>query len=197
MQPAAQAAPSKMDIKGAFQDAIALVKNPKAFMTARADTTPPMKSTIMNYVAILAIIPFLFTLIGDAIFLPSGHTIVYAVVAGIVAYIYALVSVLVVSFILSKLAPNFSSSPDMNKATKLVSYIYTPVFLIAILDIVPGLRIVSILGLLYGLYILYIGLPIVLNTPKDKVLVYAIVTLVVTFVVYFVLALIAGALASL
>jgi Yip1 domain len=183
-----------MDIKGAFQDAIALVKNPKAFMTARADAAPPIKSTIMNYVAILALIPLVFTLIGDAIFLRGGNAIVYAIGAGILAYISALVSVVVVSFILSWLAPKFASIADINKSAKLVSYIYTPVFLIAVLYIVPVLAILAILGLLYGLYILYIGLPIVLKTPTDKVLVYAIVTLVATFVVYFILGLIVAAL---
>jgi hypothetical protein len=181
-------------INGVFNDAIALVKNPKAFMTSRADTAPPVMDTITKYVAILAVIPFIFTLLGDAVF---GRSIGYAIVAGIVSYIFALVSVAVVGFIVWKLAPNFSSVSDQNKATKLVSYVYTPVFLISVLNIIPGLTILNILGLLYGLYILYIGLPIVLKTPTDKVVVYVIVTLVVTFVWYFILAAIAGALAVL
>jgi|ERR1022692_3424071 hypothetical protein len=197
-QPGAQmGGPSKFDIKGTFMDAIALVKNPKAFMTARADTAPPVMTTITKYVAILAIIPFLFTLLGDAIFQRAGHHIVYAVIAGIVAYIFAVVSVVVVGFILWKLAPRFLSVSEQNKATKLVSYIYTPVFLIAVLNIIPALAIVNILALLYGLYILYIGLPIVLKTPQNKVVMYVIATLVVTFIVYFILALIGAGLSSL
>jgi hypothetical protein len=183
-----------MSVNGAFQDAIALVKNPKSFMMAKADTAPPVMDTITKYVAILALIPFVFTLLGDVIF---GRSIGYAIVAGIVSYIFALVSVVVVGFIVWKLAPNFSSVSDQNKATKLVSYVYTPVFLISILNIIPGLTVLNILGLLYGLYILYIGLPIVLKTPADKVVIYVIVALVVTFVWYFILAAISGALAVL
>jgi hypothetical protein len=185
-------APTMMSISRVFNDAIALVKDPKGFMTARADGAPPVMETITKYVAILALIPLVFTLIGDAIFYRG---IGFAVVAAILTYIFAVISVAVVGFIMWKLAPNFSSVADQNKATKLVSYIYTPVFLIAVLDIIPGLGVLSLVGLLYGLYIMYIGLPIVLKTPTDKVIGYVVVTLVVTFIVYFIFSVIAGAVA--
>ncbi len=181
-----------MDIKGTFMDAIALVKDPKAFMTARADTAPRLNSTLVNYVAILALIPLVFTLIGDLAF-RSGRGIGYAVGGGILAYIFDLISVVVVAYILMMLAPKFASVADLNKSAKLVAYVYTPVFLVAILDIVPFLSILAVLGLLYGLYILYVGLPIVLKTPTDKVLVYVVVTLVVTFVVYLIIGVIEAA----
>jgi hypothetical protein len=181
---APMSAPSMGSINGVFQEAIALVKDPKAYMTARADSAPPVMDTLTKYVAILALIPLVFTILGDAIFTRS---IGYAIVAGIVTYIFELIAVVVVGIILWKLAPSFSSVADQNKATKLVSYVYTPVFLIAILDIVPGLRDLSIIGLLYGLYILYIGLPIVLKTPQDKVIGYVVVTLVAALIVFFIL----------
>ncbi len=185
-----------MNIMGVFRDAIALVMNAKAFMTARAGTAPSVASTITNYVAILAIIPFIFTLLGDLIFPKIGRHAEYAIGAGIVAYIFALVSVVVVGFILYWLAPRFSSLADQNKATKLVAYVYTPVFLIAILNIVPSLAILNLLALLYGLYILYIGLPIVLKTPQNKVVPYVVAILIVTLVVYIILALIAAGLSQ-
>ncbi len=193
-QPGAQVGGSSgFDIKGTFMDAIALVRDPKVFMTARADAAPPVMTTITRYVAILAVIPFLFTLIGYLIF-PHGHHGVYAIGAGIVSYIFALVSVVVVGYIVFMLAPRFASVADLNKATKLVSYVYTPVFLIAVVNIVPSLTFLNILALLYGLYIVYIGLPIVLKTPQARVVMYVIATLVVTFIVYFILDLIAAGL---
>ena len=48
------------------------------------------------------------------------------------------------------------------------------------------------LGLLYGLYILYLGLPIMLGTPQANALTYFIVILVVTFVVYAIISAIIG-----
>jgi len=184
---------SKMDIKGAFMDAIALVRDPKAFMTARANSAPPVMSTIKNYVAILAVIPFLFTLLGYLAF-PHGHHAVFAISAGIVAYIFALVNVVVIGYFVFMLAPKFASAADLNKATKLVSYVYTPVFLIAILNIIPSLTFLNILALLYGLYIVYLGLPIVLKTPQNRVVMYVVATLVASFILYFILYLIAAGL---
>jgi len=183
-----------MNIMGVFRDAVALVMNPKAFMTARADTAPSVMSTITNYVAILAVIPFLFTLLGDLIFPKLGHHAAYAIGAGIVSYIFALVSVAIVGFVLYWLAPRFSSLADQNRATKLTSYVYTPVFLIAILNIIPSLAILNLLALLYGLYILYVGLPIVLKTPQNKVVSYVVAILIATIVLYIILALIAAGL---
>jgi len=193
MQTGAQAGgTSGMNIMGTFQDAIALVRSPKTFMAARADIAPPLQSTLVNYVAILALIPLVFTIIGDLAF-RSGRGIGYAIGGGILAYIFDLISVIIVAYILVMLAPRFGSVADLNKSAKLVAYVYTPAFLIAILSIVPILSILTVLGLLYGIYILYIGLPIVLKTPTDQVLVYVIVTLVVTFVVYVVIGLIEAA----
>jgi hypothetical protein len=84
------------------------------------------------------------------------------------------------------LASNFGSSTDPIKALKLSAYIYTPAFLAAVVLIIPPLGIVVLLGLLYGLYILYLGLPIVLGTPKDKVIPYVFATVVAVVIVYLV-----------
>ena len=52
------------------------------------------------------------------------------------------------------------------------------------------------MGLLYGLYILYLGLPIMLGTPADKALSYIVVVIVVAFVVYGVIAAIIGSITA-
>ena len=41
---------------------------------------------------------------------------------------------------------------------------------------------------LYGLYLLYVGIPHMMKTPKDKVAVYFIVSLIIIVVVYWVIA---------
>ena len=78
------------------------------------------------------------------------------------------------------------------RATRLAAYAFTPYFLISILKIVPFIGVIVILGLLYGLYILYLGIPIMLGTPQDQTVTYFVVILVVTFVVYFVIGAIIG-----
>ena len=60
--------------------------------------------------------------------------------------------------------------------------------------IIPPLSPITMLVSLYGLYLLYLGLPILMETPKDKAMGYVIVTIVVSIVVSFVAGTVSGAL---
>jgi hypothetical protein len=62
------------------------------------------------------------------------------------------------------------------------------------LNIVPALGFLAFLGLLYGLYILYRGLPILLNTPADKTVIYVVAVLVVSIIILFIISVIIGGL---
>jgi hypothetical protein len=77
-------------------------------------------------------------------------------------------------------------------ATTLAAYVYSPVFLISIVYAIPPISLLTIIGLLYGLYIFYKGVPILLNTPQDKVLVYVIVVLIVALIIGFAFSAAAG-----
>ncbi len=186
----------------AFNSAIALVRNPVGFMMANKDSPATVRSIMVNYVAILAVIPFIATLIGDLWWYGLGLGIFFsgfvgfAIVSAILSYIFAVISVYVVGFVIKLLAPSFNSSIDQVKALKLAAYLYTPYFLISILDIIPFISVITVLGVLYGLYILYKGLPILLGTPADKVLVYLIVIVVATFIVYAIVGVIIAAVAA-
>ena len=153
---------------------------------------------MVNYVAILAAVPLVATLIGDswyhAVF---GFSVIgFSFALAIVSYILDVIGVFVVGFVMWKLGPSFGTTTTQVRATRLAAYIFTPFFLLSIFDIVPFLGIIAVLGLLYGLYILYLGMPILLNTPKDKVITYVIVTVVVTFVVYAIIGIIVGAITA-
>lgn len=190
---------ASFDIKSTFMNAIDLVKNPTGFMNANRENDAPLKTLMINYVAVLAAIPLIATLIGDLWYYGlfgflglAGFFYGYLVGIAILTYILDIVAVFVVGFIVWKLAPNFGTVTTQVRATRIAAYAFTPAFLIAILDIIPFISFITILGLLYGLYILYLGLPILLNTPKDKALTYVIVTVVATLIVYFVIGAIIG-----
>jgi hypothetical protein len=190
-------------IMGAINSGIALVRNPVAYMTANKDAQGTVMGIMVNYVAVLAAIPFVATLIGYlwyySAFLPvgfQGSFIAYAFLYAILTYILDIVAVYVVAMVISMLAQSFGSSNDQIKGLRLASFIFTPVFLIGILDIIPILSLLTILGVLYGLYILYLGLPIILGTPKEKVVGYAVAVVVATFVVYLVIGLVITAITA-
>ncbi len=58
--------------------------------------------------------------------------------------------------------------------------------------IIPMLSILTLLCSLYGLYILYLGIPVLMETPKDKVLIYTIAIIAVTIVISFIIGAIIG-----
>jgi hypothetical protein len=186
-------------ISSAFSNAIALIRNPTGFMNVNRDNDTSIQTLMVNYVAVLAVVPFVATLIGDSLFHLSfgGLALGYGFALAIVSYILDIVAVFVVGFIMWKLGPSFGTTTTQIRATRLAAYTFTPFFLASIFDIIPIVGgIIAFLGVLYGLYILYLGMPIVLNTPKDRVISYLIVTIVVTFVVYFIIAAIIGAITA-
>jgi len=183
------------EMRAVLNNAIALVKNPVGYMTRNKDQTVSLNSLMINYVAILALIPLVGRLIGDLVFYSGAKDSVgYAIAGSVVSYILDLIAVFVIGIIIWKLAPSFKTSTNQAKSTMLAAFVYTPVFLIGILSFIPVLGYLSILGLLYGIYILYRGLPIVLSTPADKVVVYVVAVLVASIIIIAIISLIIGSL---
>jgi hypothetical protein len=185
-------------ISSAFSDAIALVRSPVSFMNANRDQDVPLKTLIIKYVAVLAAIPFVATLIGDSwyyrffsIFGGLGFGYIFGI--AVLTYILDVAAVFVVGYLIWKLAPSFGTTTTQLRATRMAAYIFTPAFLISIFNIIPFLGFLTFLGVLYGLYIMYLGLPILMNTPKDKVIGYVIVTVIAAIVVYAIIGAIIGA----
>jgi hypothetical protein len=157
-------------------------------MTRNKDLDVSLNSLIINYVAIIALVPLIATLVGDAIYYSSRfdpHNVAGgSVEVAIVTYIFQIIGVLIVGAVIWKLAPHFASKTNQTRATVLAAYGYTPVALIAIVDFIPSIGFLTFLGLLYGLYIIYLGLPILMGTPKDRVITYMIAILIASFIVY-------------
>ena len=102
----------------------------------------------------------------------------------IIGYVLTLAGVLLVAFVVEKLAPNFQSAGDRTQALKLVAYAQAPYWLASVLHLTPMLGGLSYLVGLYGLYVTYVGLPFVMKTPQDKALGYLVVVIVVLIVIY-------------
>ncbi len=172
----------RLMVTSAFKSAIALVKNPVGYMNQNRAAVPT-KPLMMNYVGILAIVPFIATLIGDLWYFAHANKYAFAIPGAILAYVLEVVGVIVLGVVIWKLGPSFGTNTTQAMATTLSAYVYTPGFLISIVYIIPQIGLLTILGLLYGLYIFYKGVPILLNTPQDRVLVYVIVVVIVALVI--------------
>jgi hypothetical protein len=111
----------------------------------------------------------------------------------ILFYVLTLVSVYVFGIIINALAPTFGSKSDATAAMKLAVYSMTPAWVAGVLYIIPLLEILVILGSLYGIYVLYLGFVCpMMDTPKDKVMTYMIVSIIVAVIVWVVVAVILG-----
>ena len=148
-----------------------------------------------SYVMILAAIPAGFQFLGNLLVgrrlplvgvfrWPIGRALGYAVVT----YVLALVAVYVFALIINALAPTFASTKNMTNAVKLSVYSMTPGWLAGVLYIVPGLWALSVVASLYGLYLLYLGFDTpMMETPKDKIPGYMVLSVVVVVVISVVL----------
>jgi MFS family permease len=179
----------------------AIILKPKEeWVKIKAETTT-VKDLFMSYALILAAIPAVAQFIGNALIgrrLPFygwyrwniGTALIYA----IFMYVAALATVYILGLIIDALAPNFASQKNQLSAMKLAVFSMTPGWVAGALYIVPFLGILAALGSLYGLYVLYLGFSTpLMETPKDKVVGYFVVSLVVAIVLTAVFGLILGA----
>jgi hypothetical protein len=136
-----------------------------------------------NYVALLAAIPAICGFIGSQILSSGPHSVgfVGGIVVAIVRYLLAFVLVYVVALITDALAPTFGGAKSQPNALKLIVYSMTPVWLTGVFLLIPGLRILSILGL-YGLYLFWLGLPRLMKAPDEKSVPYAAAVIVCAIV---------------
>lgn len=175
-----------------------ILMSPKDALTAVKSEDLEVKNFMKEYVAIVAAIPAISqfigrALIGDPVFgrLSFLGTLFFAVLY----YALSLVGVFVFGKIVNALADNFNSTKNDLNAFKLAVYVFTPGFVAGVFHIVPGLRVLSMLGSLYGIYILYIGLPVLMGTPEDKNTAYTIVSLIIGLIVMVVIGTIATVIA--
>jgi hypothetical protein len=155
---------------------------------------------LTGYAMPLAAIPAIFGMIGLAViginlgfFGTYRLPFTYALIRYVVWYVLMLAGLFLDSIVINALAPSFESKQNSVNAFKLVVYSMTPSFIAGILNIFPMLAILVFLISLYSIYLLYTGMPVMMETPKEKVVVYMIVAIVLMIVVNVLVGVIAAA----
>jgi hypothetical protein len=151
-----------------------------------------------RYIMPLAAIGPLAQLIGYSVFgisvpfigtyrVPIGTAITQA----LVTYILTLAGTYVLALIIDALAPTFNGQRSQIQSLKLAAYSLTASWVAGIFALIPGLRILTLLGI-YSLYLLYLGLPVLMKTPREKAASYTAVVILAAIV----LSIVIGAVAS-
>ncbi len=154
---------------------------------------------ILKYVLPLTILSGIATFIKYAFFgikTPFLGTITFpigtSIVQGIISTLAPILGVIIAAFIINMLAESFNSKKDLNRAFKLVVYSFTPALVAGIISSISFyLSWIVIFGL-YGIYLLWIGIDKMMETPEDKKLIYIIVSILVIIVTVIIVSIILG-----
>jgi hypothetical protein len=114
-----------------------------------------------------------------------------AVTTAVVTYVLTLVGVYLLGLIIDNLAPTFGGTRNSVQALKVATYSYTAAWVAGVFALIPGLRILTILGM-YSLFLLYLGLPVLMKSPKEKAIAYTAVVIIVGIVISVVIGVVAG-----
>jgi len=176
-----------------------LLKPREAWETIATETTE-VNDLLKEYLLPLAAIPALASFLGMwliGIWITLGHVVRLSMsrslLNALIGYVLTVGGIWLVSRIIAFMAPRFEAESDERKAFQVAVYGYTPYLAFGIFHLIPRLDALVFFGGLYSFYQIYLGLPIVLNAPKEKALPFTISVIVVIILVYFII----GAVSSL
>ena len=184
------------------QRAKAMVVSPAAEWRAIEAESGDAPYLFVNYAAILAAIPPVCVFLRHELFgwrVPRfgfhhlHHVGFFSGVFGaLVHYLAVLATVYAMARIVDALAPTFLARQNRESAMKLVVYSATPVWLAGVFALIPGLGFVRFIALIYSVYVFWLGLPVLMKPPPDRVGPYTAAAVVCAVVLAIVVAAIVG-----
>ncbi len=173
-----------------------MLLTPKTEWQAISLEQPDNNQIIMGYlvpfVLVGAVAAFIgYGLIGYSVLGIHTGSISWGLYNAILRIVLGIGSVYITAFVLDALAPSFGSQKDFGRSLQLVVYASTPSLVAGLFGFLPLLSaIVTLAGAVYTIYLWYLGLGPIKNTPEDKKVIYLLVTYAVLLVAYFILSLI-------
>ena len=172
-----------------------ILTTPKTEWPVIANETTTVADLYKNWIIWLAAIPVLAgfiknSLIGNSAF---GVTIRVPIIGGItgaaLGYVLGLVLIYVMALIIDALAPTFGGQKNRIQALKTAAYAWTASWIANIGLILPWIGILFILiGLIYSIYLLYLGLPVTMKCLPEKAGGYTALSIVCAIVLSWIIA---------
>ncbi len=94
----------------------------------------------------------------------------------IAMYCALVVGVFALAYLIQWMAKTFDSKPSFVQSLELAAYTATPMLMVGIAALFPVLWFVALAGLVavsYSVYLLYSGVPIMMNIPEEKGFIYS------------------------
>jgi hypothetical protein len=168
-----------------------IVLSPKTEWTVIAPEPTTVPQLYVGYVVPLALLAALMGFlrmsvlgvnlgVGTSFRMPISGGLTYT----LTMFVSALFGVFFMGLIISVLAPTFAGTKDQRQALKVAAYSLTPAILSSVLALSPILpTLLQLLAGLYGIYVLYLGLPALMQSPKEKAFGYTASVVICTILV--------------
>ncbi|HOY32483.1 MAG TPA: YIP1 family protein [Bacteroidales bacterium] len=173
-----------------FKRAINIMLKPRSEWDVVVKETPRVPMLIFGYSLILSLIPVIslilgYGLIGRKITVIWDNSFGAGIINASVFLIAAFTAIIVGAVIINALAPAFKAEKNFGRAMQLTTYSFTPFFFSGALLILPVLTVVAELAGLYGIFVLLMGLPVMMKTPKNNQIGYFFASAGILFGIYF------------
>jgi hypothetical protein len=180
-----------------------IVLSPKTEWETIAPESTSVAQLYTGYIMILAALAAVLAFVHMSVIgarLPLGGGVMrYPMGSGlttaVLSFVFGLIGVFLVGLIINGLAGTFSAQRDQRQAMKVAAYSLTPAWLSSILALSPVLpTLLQFLAGCYGIYVLYLGLPVVMRSPKEKAVGYTAAVVICTILLGIVFGVVAGGL---
>lgn len=173
---------------------VGLFTNPKKEWQEIREERCSVGFCYLTHVLILAAIPAVAGYIGSTQVgwsLTPGNeirlTAQSALLISIAFYLAMLVGVWVMGRVIHWMAETYGADPSPNQGIALASFTSTPIFLAGAMAFYPNISLLMLVGLAaiaYTVYLLYIGVPIVMNITREQGFLFASAVLMMGLVVF-------------
>jgi Yip1 domain len=189
-----------MDLNKLIQRARALLVSPRTEWPLIAAEPATAQALFREYFMILAAIPPICQFVKTSIVGYAWHGFrVYrlgigaGLTAAIVQYVTSLAAVYVLAVIVEAIAPNFAGESNRIQALKVTGYSYTALWIAGVALLLPGLSgLIALVGALYSIYLLYLGLPSTMKVLPERAIGYTAVVVISGLVLGWIIAVITG-----
>lgn len=155
-----------------------LFVNPKREWAAIHDDECTVGKCYVVHVMLLAAIPAISGFIGTTQFGwqigvgdPVKLTVESAGMISVLYYLGMLVGVYAIGWMIHWMGDTYGASVPLSQCVVLAAYTATPIFLVGIMELYPVLwvnMVVGIVALAYAVYLLYIGVPVMMEISEDR-----------------------------
>ena len=165
-----------------------LLLTPSAEWAVIKDETPTVIDLFTRYVMILAAIPAVASFLGWSVlgYSALGTTYRVPLAAGlanaVITYVLTLGSVYAMALVIDVVAPHFQGERDFMQALKIAAFFPTSWWIAGIFSLLPALAILSVVGGLHSLWLLYAGLGPLMDIPEDRRANYSVVVVLAAIV---------------